>query len=222
MSKLKNNIEYLGLSFKKEILKIILINIFIVGLTIGSYFIFDQPFVFIVVAIIGLFLDYFLISSYSSKRQYLLRIREDEFVAIISYFKIFISNGNNVYHSLECLIPYSSLWMGDTIQNLLNDIDMDKSVRPFIKFASNFNSVTIENVMISIFQMVEEGEGDNRLNQFTFTFEQYSKEHMNQLIDSKQKSLDTMNMFPLVGAGVMTMILMLSILTVIGDLSNVI
>ena len=222
MSKLKNNIDYLGLSFKKEILKIVLINVIIIGLVIGSYFLFDQPFIFIVAAIIGLFLDYFLISSYSSRKQTLLRIREDEFVAIISYFKIFISNKNNVYHSLECLIPYASSWMGNEIQNLLNDIDADKSVKPFIKFASNFNSTIIENVMISIYQMVDEGEGENRLTQFTFSFEQYSKEHMNQLIDSKQKSLDTMNMFPLVGAGAMTMILMLSILTVIGDLSNVI
>lgn len=222
MGKLKNNIEYLGLSYKKEILKIILFNLIIIGLTIGAYFIFDQPFAFIVVIIIGLFINYFLISSYSSKKNQLLRMREDEFVAIISYFKIFISNRSNVYHSLECLIPYASMWMGNEIQNLLNDIDVDKSVKPFVRFASNFNSPTIENVMISIYQMVDEGESENRLTQFTFTFETYAKEHKNQLIDSKQKSLDTINMFPLVGAGAMTMILMLSILTVIGDLSNVI
>ena len=98
MSKLKNNIDYLGLSFKKEILKIVLINVIIIGLVIGSYFLFDQPFIFIVAAIIGLFLDYFLISSYSSRKQTLLRIREDEFVAIISYFKIFISNKNILIH----------------------------------------------------------------------------------------------------------------------------
>ena len=222
MSKLKNNIEYLGLSYKKEILKIILLNIIIIALVVGAYFLFDQPSVFAVIAVIGLFLDYFLISSYSSKKNRLLRNREDEFVAIISYFKIFISNRNNVYHSLECLKPYASEWMSNEIQNLLEDIDIDKSVKPFVKFASNFNSPTIENVMIAIYQMVDEGESENRLTQFTFTFEQFSKEHKNQLIDSKQKSLDTMNMFPLIGAGAMTMILMLSILTVIGDLSNVI
>ena len=222
MGKLKNNIEFLGLSYKKEILKIVLINILIVGLIILSYFLFDQPFVFAIIAVIGLFLDYFLISSYSSKKSRLLRRREDEFVAIISYFKIFISNKNNVYHSLECLKPYASIWMSNEIQNLLDDIDLDKSVKPYIKFASNFKSSVIENVMISIYQMVDEGENESRLNQFTFTFEAFSKEHKEHLIDSKQKSLDTMNMFPLVGAGAMTMILMLSILTVIGDLSNVI
>ena len=222
MSRLKNNIEFLGLSYKKELIKICLIDLGIIGIVVLSYFFFDQPFVYIVAAVIGLFLNYFLFSSYSSKKSRLLRKREDEFVAIISYFKIFISNKNNVYHSFECLKPYASTWMSNEIQNLLDDIDLDKSVKPFVKFASSFKSPVIENVMISIYQMVDEGENESRLNQFAFTFEAFSKEHKESLIDSKQKSLDTMNMFPLVGAGAMTMILMLSILTVIGDLSNVI
>ena len=222
MNRLKSTIEFLGLSFKKELLKIILINVGLVAFIIAAYFLFNQPYFFIGIAIGGIFLDYFLLSSYSSKKNNLMKEREDEFVSIISYFKIFISNRNNVYHSLECLKPYCSTWMANELQNLLNDMDLDKSVRPFVTFSLNFRSPTIENVMVSIYQMIDEGENTNRLTQFTFTFEQFSKEHKEQLIDSKQKSLDTMNMFPLLGAGAATMILMFSILTVIGDLTNVV
>ena len=168
-----------------------------------------------------MFVDYLFLSSYSSKKETLLREREDEFVSIISYFKIFISNKSNVYHSLESLVPYSSIWMESQLKNLLSDIDNDKSVKPFITFAKQFESPTIENVMVSIYQMIDEGENINRLTQFSFTFEQFSREHKEQLIESKQKSLDSINIFPLVGAGGMTMILMFSIITIIGDLSYV-
>ena len=222
MFNLKETITFLGLSYKKEILKILLINVIVIGFVIGAYFLFDQMYIFMMVAIGGIFLDYFFISSYSNKKASLLEERESEFVSIISYFKIFISNKNNVYHSFECLIPYSSEWMSNEISNFLHEIDMDKSVKPFVNFASNFNSPTIENVMMSIYQMIDEGESTNRLTQFTFTFEQFSKQHKDNLIDKKQKSLDIMNTFPLIGAGGATLVLMFSILTVIGDLSNVI
>lgn len=222
MSNLKKSIEFLNLSYKKELFKIIGINVLMIAIIVPAYFFIKQLYIFIFFCLAAVFVDYFLISSYSSKKEAIKRAREDEFVSIISYFKIFISNQNNIYHSLECLIPYASTWMANEIQNLLNDIDLDKSVKPFISFANNFESSFVENVMLSIYQMVDEGENTNKLNQFTYTFESFSKEHMEHQIDSKQKSLDSINTFPLIGAGAITMVLMLSILTVIGDLTNVI
>ena len=222
MSMLRKHMDFLGLSIKKEILKLIIINIILIGIIITSFIFLNQPFLSIMVGVSSLFIDYYLFSSYSSKKNRIIREREDEFVSIISYFKIFISNKSNVYHSLECLKPYSSNWMANELDNLLNDIDHDKSIQPFVAFAKNFNSPTIENVMISIYQMVDEGESEDRLTQFAFTFEQFSREHKEHLIDAKQKSLDTINVFPLAGAGLITMILMFTILTVIGDLNNVI
>jgi hypothetical protein len=62
--------------------------------------------------------------------------RENEFIKVISYFKIFITNNFNVYSSFKATLPYASIWLKEEIEKLLNEIDVDKSIQPFINFAS--------------------------------------------------------------------------------------
>ena len=193
MNNFKNTLQFLNLSFKKEVIKLLIINLVIIAIIAVSYFFIKEIYIFIMIIFGGVFIDYYLISSYGQKRDRILRNREDEFVSMISYFKIFIGNQNNVYHSFECLLPYASEWMANEINNLLGDMDRDKTVRPFIDFAKQFNSPTIESVMLSIFQMIDEGGNENRLNHFNFSFEQFSINHKDALIDAKQKSLDSIS-----------------------------
>ncbi len=222
MSKLKENMEFLSLDIKKEILKIVGINVGLIALMVCSYIFLDQIYVFIFICVAAVVVDYILLTSYSSRKERVLKERENEFVSIISYFEIFISNNTNVYHAFECLIPYSSTWMANEITNLLHEIDYDKSVKPFINFAHLFNSTSIENIMLSIYQMIDEGESNTRLNQFVLTFEEFSRTHKLDLLDSKQKSLDSINNFPLIGAGLIAIVLTFSVISVIGELINVV
>ena len=221
MNNFKNTLQFLNLSLKKEVIKLAIVNIALIAIIVIASIFVKEFYVFIMIIFGGIFIDYYLISSYGSKKDQIIRDREDEFVSMISYFKIFITNGNNVYHSFECIVPYASEWMSNEINNLLNDMDRDKTVRPFIDFAKQFNSPTIENVMLSIYQMIDEGENENRLNHFTFSFEQFSNNHKDALIASKQKSLDGVNVFPLIGSSIITVVLTFSVLSLLGDMSYV-
>ena len=120
------------------------------------------------------------------------------------------------------LVPYASDWMNLRIQNMLKEIDLDKSVTPFINFSKNFTYLVIENVMISIYQMVEQGEDESNLLQFDYVFSSLSNSLMETKIDNHQKSIDSMNAFPLIGAGLITITLTLSIIAILGELINVI
>ena len=112
--------------------------------------------------------------------------------------------------------------MSNEIQNLLDDIDLDKSVKPFVKFASNFKSPVIENVMISIYQMIEQGEVSEQLNQFTILFEQMSQTLNDERKDRKLRSFDIVSFLPIIGAGLVTMALTFSMLSIVGEMTNVI
>ena len=96
--------------------------------------------------------------------------REDEFISLVSYFQVFINNGINVYQSFKSLINYSSTWMSEQISELIEEIDKDKTVQPFINFANKFVSPIVANVMVSIYQMVDQGDSREQLNQFTIFF----------------------------------------------------
>lgn len=218
----KDTIEFVGLSYKKEILKIVLINIASLGGIAILYFVFDYLIYVIVAAIALMAVDYLLLSRYKDKKNLMLKAREDELIAIISYFEIYLQNKNNVYQSFNLLIPFCSPWMKDKIETFLKEIDKDKTVQPFINFANNFKHLASHSLMLSIYQMVEQGESFEQLTQFNVIYDELAKNRNKELIEQKERSLANMSTFPLAGAGLITVTLTISILSLLGDLINVI
>ena len=221
-SKLKETIEFVGLSYKKEILKIFLVNVFfLLGAVAINFFLHNL--IFAIIAIVFLVVcDYFLLTRFNDKKKALLKSRENELVAIISYFEVYVQNKNNVYQSFKQLIPYCSDWMKDKIENLLREIDEDKSVKPFINFANNFKQLASHSLMLSIYQMVDQGEDTSQLKQFNVIFDELAKNRSHEMLEEKEKGLSNMSTFPLIGAGLITITLTISILLILGDLMNVI
>ena len=217
----KNNIEYVGLDYKKEIIKIVLINFVTILAFILIYIKLKQtPIIFILLLMLALY-DYFKISYFSNYRKQLIKERENEFIQLISYFEVYVTNHINVYQCFKKLIPYSSKWMETEITKFLQEIDKDKSVKPFINFAKKFKAPVIENIMISIYQMIDSGESKEQLNQFNLFFFQLEKAHQKEMIDAMERSLSGVDSYPLFGVAGITLLITVSILSMIGDLINV-
>lgn len=219
MPNLKQDIQYLGLDYKKEITKLILYNVILLVLVLSSFFFIKQVFINVFIVLGGITFDYVLITSYSSKRKSVLLERKNDLIKLISYFRIFINNNTSVYHAIESLIPYSSEWMANEISNLLKNIDIDKSVIPFVNFASIFKDKNIENVMTSIYQMIEM-ENNDRLSRFALIFQEIERNHKKELLSQKSQSLDLINNFPLFGAGLISIILTIGVMNIIGGMIN--
>lgn len=219
---LRNKIEYCGLNYKIEIRKIFFINLICAISSIVIYFIFKEIRYLIFLVLLVLTIDYLLISNYSTKAKQLDEEREDEFVTIISYFEVFISNKNNVYQSFVKTIQYCTDWMKDIVSNFLKEIDGDKTVQPFINIANNFKLKIVTNIMLSIFTMVDQGESFEQINNFQIIFEQLLKSKKLEKLEKKQRSLSILASLPLVGAAGMTITLTISVIQIIGDLVNVI
>lgn len=218
---LKTRLTLLGLSYQKEVAILLLIPmIFAIG-GFAIYFFFKEVIAGVGIAIAGLVLDYLYFSRYSKLEKEMEREHINEFISLMSYFEAFISNGNNVYNSFKMLIPYSSPYMDDVINSLLIQIDMDKSVGPYITFASKFNSHVIESLMLSIYQMIDSGESTNQFTEFEFLFSNIKNSYSESLIEEKKKSLDSLNSFPLIGAGFLIITLSICIVSLIGGYINV-
>ncbi len=219
---LKETIDFVGLSYKKEMLKIILINIILLLGAVLLYLFLDNL-IYAIMLFIGLcLLDFFLLTRYSDKKQNILKNRENELVAIISYFEVYIQNNNNVYQSFAQLIPYCSDWMKEKIETMLSEIDNDKTVQPFINFAHNFQQLSSHSLMLSIYQMIDQGENSEQLLQFNVIFDELSKNRNKEMVDQQDRALSNMSTFPLIGAGLITVTLTISILTILGDLIYVV
>lgn len=218
----KKTIEFVGLSYQKEMLKIVMINVALLLAALIVY-LFTKNIIYSIFVIIFLTaIDYVLISQYSDKKKRILKSRENELITILSYFDVYIRNNNNVYQCFNLLIPYCSNWMKGRIENLLYDIDKDKTVQPFINFANNFKNISTQSLMLSIYQMVDQGENSEQLSHFNLLFNEISKSRNKEMVDQKDKSLSSMSLFPLAGAGLITISLTVSILMILGDLIDVI
>ena len=221
-NKLKETIEFVGLSYKKEMLKIGAVNlVLLIGMV--CLFLFLKNLIMVILLFIGtLLIDFFLLTRYSDKKKMILKNHENELIAIVSYFEVYIQNNSNVYQSFNRLIPYCSDWMKERIETLLKEIDADKTVQPFINFAKNFQQLSTHSLMLSIYQMVDQGENSEQLLQFNVIFDELAKNRNKEMVEQKEKSLSSMSTFPLIGAGLITVSLTISILSILGDLINVI
>lgn len=217
----KDRISSLGLSYQREILILLAINVLLLGMGVGAYLLFNHWLAFVVLGITIIAANFLYLSRYSSMEKTLEREHVNELISLLSYFEIFISNGNNVYTSFKMLIPYCSIFMEENINLMLNQIDIDKSVGPFIRFAARFNNRVIESLMLSIYQMVDNGENSGQFNEFNTLFSNIAKDHEIALVEEKKRKLNSLDSWPLVGSGTITIVLAVAILNIIGDYINV-
>lgn len=222
INRIKESIIFLGLSLKKELLVFSLINLLLLSLVVGLFLLKINVIISIVSLCFIPLIDYIYLSRYVDQVKKLKQLRNNELISLLSYFEIFISNHNNVYKSLELLKQYSSSWMEERLDELLKGIDLDKSVAPFITFSNHFDLLVIQNMMISIYQMVEQGESKEALAQFDYLFASINESLYLEKLELKNKRLDMLNAFPLIGAGLITILLTISIMSILGDIINVI
>ena len=218
----KDRIQSLGLSYQKEVALLLAINVLVAGVGAGAYFYFHHWLAFALLGVTLIAINFLYLSRYGNLEKQKEKDHVNELISLLSYFEMFISNGNNVYTAFKMLIPYSSTFMEDAINSMLNQIDVDKSVGPFINFASKFNNRIIESLMLSIYQMVDNGENSGQFAEFNILFANISKDHQIAMIEEKKRKLNGLDTWPLIGSGAITIILAIAILNIIGDYINVI
>ncbi len=220
MSKLKQNIEALGLSYKSQIAFLIILNVALIGLGVAGYFLLGKVAIsaFAIVAIV--LFNYVYISRFSSMRKALEKEAANEFISLLSFFKTYLSNGYSVYQSFRELTYFTSGLLLSRIETLLNNIDNDKSIAPFIDFSRQFKSLQIEQLMICLYQMVDEGNNTIYLTQFEYIFSKIREDNLKETLERKVSSMSNCSVFPLIGSALLIVMITFGIVEIIGESMN--
>ncbi len=177
----------------------------------------------LIVFIVALVLiDYYLYSSYRNGKRDVEVKHDDEFVSLITYLQIYITNGINVYQAFQMATSYLSSWMKEKVDYLLSQIDNDKTVTPFIDFATNFTLHHYDDILICLYQMVDQGNDGDFTQKFIYLFEKISEENRNANLERNKNSVAFISSLPLIGAAIYTICLTFGIINMIGDFVNVI
>lgn len=220
LNSLKMKIESLNLNYKKEITVLGIINALLLVLLIVVV-ILKPSIVFIAgIVFMDLVFNYYYLNRYNQmlrKREFKLNL---EFIEVFSYLRIYLYNNETVYIALKTINDFASSLMKERIDTLLLEIDSDKSVSPFMNFASKFSNKTIEEVMISLYEITNSGNSDLYLNQFVKNFEDF-KNRIEQNEENKRiKYFETINMLSIVGSGLIIIVLALSVVSLLGEITS--
>lgn len=87
---------------------------------------------------------------------------ENEFLDFFQ-FLLLLFNHNNLYQSLVKAKNYISGNLNNQVNMLIDNINVDKSEFPFIKFAENYNINNLKEVMLLLYQADEENKEINKM-----------------------------------------------------------
>ena len=210
----KRYIALLGLDYRKELIKIIALNILAIPIGIG-FGIMTSVIGGVISFFIALaFLNLFLSQGYEKALERRNEARTLAFIEAFSIIKIFINNAFNVYRSFEEAINYVKPIIREDLTRLLEDIDEDKTIQPYIKFARGFTPLIIEQLMIGLYQLDTEG-GVRHIEGFDFMFDKFQTQKVVELRRHYDERLDAMNMWPRLGAGIIALTLLLGVVQII-------
>ena len=218
--KLKQKMIYLGLSPKRE-LGILLLVDFVLLLSAALLYVFLKELLYSGISVgVMLIFDLVFLTRYSKSISAKNSENLRDFATIFGYFRVYIHNGFSVYSALKELVNFANEDLKKSIRILIKEIDEDKSVQPFIKFARQFKEIIIEEMMISIYQMIDDGETSDYLLQFEMIFDKFSDLLYDKSLKSKNAKLGTICSSALVGSCFLIIVLTLGIIGLIGDMIN--
>lgn len=220
IKKLKSQMLQLGLNPKKEGLILLITNLVLILGGVATYFVFKQLLYPAVCLGVALLFDVVFLTRYSKKIDGKNIENLQEFATLFGYFRIFIHNSYSVYSALRELLNFANNDLKNYLNTLLNSIDEDKTVQPFVNFARHFNEIIVEEMMISIYQLIDDGETSDYLMQFELIFDKFSDLLYQKYLRGKDSRLGTIGSAPLIGSCFLIIVLTIGIISVIGELVN--
>lgn len=185
-------------------------------LALISYLLFENiifPFIIIFVFIIVTFIKS---NEEDKKNKKEVEMKEYEFANMLSYLLVFLENNFNVYQSLEMTLSFIKEILVKDVEELINDIDVDKSIEPYQKFASKFKSNIVYQVVMMIYQLDINGYDAKYLNNFPSLISSLKEARVQNMISTRKMNMSFMTIVPIISLMMVVLVLIFYILMSVG------
>lgn len=218
MEKIKDYFDVIGKNYKKEIIKILLIELILLIAGVGLSFLYKNI-IYIIVSLVLLLITpvimYFLYES--SKKAKENRLFND-FINSLIYFRIYLEAGFNIYQAFNEILKYSSNeLLSEKIKIMLSQIDNDKSVVPYLNFAKNFNREIIDQLMLSIYEMNDSLSDTKHINSFIYLFDKILENSQKEQEERKKQNLLSKANYSLVGGAIFILAIIVGVINLMGS-----
>ncbi len=188
-----------NLDIKREAIGAAVVSVVVITMGLLGTFYWKQPLLMAPAALFASAYVFMLLNRPKSILRKKVQEKQEEFVHLLSFFRLFINNGKPVYVALEETRTYARGEMVHYFDQLLSGIDGDKTIEPYLAFSNHFDSMEIKQTMISIYELSLDG-GKERFLHFDSIFERIAEEKRNEAYERLKNRLANLNFLPLIGS----------------------
>lgn len=185
---LKDILGWLGINYKKAMKNRIILSCFFTFLVIFLGVYFKSVYILISSIFIGIGYYKYQYLSIKNKRKNLIAIKRRMFPAFVKKILILIRT-NNVYTSLVKMIDYTDDPIQKNLIELVEEIKVDKSIKPFTNFADKMEFDEAYQIMAMLYTFQEHAMSrSNLVSLESFISHLYDNE-IDEVVEGKKRLL---------------------------------
>jgi len=185
-------------------------------LALISYLLFENIIFSFIIIFVFIIVTFIKSNEEDKKNKKEVEMKEYEFANMLSYLLVFLENNFNVYQSLEMTLSFIKEILVKDVEELINDIDVDKSIEPYQKFASKFKSNIVYQVVMMIYQLDINGYDAKYLNNFPSLISSLKEARVQNMISTRKMNMSFMTIVPIISLMMVILVLIFYILMSVG------
>jgi anaerobic selenocysteine-containing dehydrogenase len=132
--------------------------------------------------------------------------------------KVLILQGQMPYQAMQTTLPFLDSNLAEAFHNLLMEIDLDKSIQPYLHFAKKFKSLMIEQLLFSLYQLENQGGDGRQLQQFQYLFDQVEHQFYQQELLQFHEKMQQQNNLVMIATALIAITLLVGVMQMVGGM----
>lgn len=154
------------------------------------------------------------VSQKESEQLKLVQAMMDAF----SLLKVLIDQGMLPYQAMKKMLPFLSKNLISPIQGLLDMIEQDTSIQPYLKCSEAFHSLMIEQLFFSLYQLENQGGKSDSFIHFQYLFDQADHQFDQRQLHALQERMQSASGMVMIATGVLAFSLLIGVMQLLAGM----
>lgn len=216
IEKLKLLCGRLKIDFKKDLIITIVVFSFILAVGVVLSFVYSLI-IGIIIWIIGFIYVFLHYSNLKSLVKQLTNSKEIAFNGFYRYVVTLLKNNHILYSALQASLEYVDEVLVDDVNQLINEMENDTTMEPFLNFSMSFDDENIKQMIILLYKTQDSGIIDDVLDSINDCIVNLQDTSIKNYIYKEEKKIEKYYMFPIILSAVVMIMVSFYVFSLIGE-----
>lgn len=216
IEKLKLLCGRLKIDFKKDLIITIVVFSFMLAVGVVLSFVYSLI-IGIIIWVIGFVYVFLHYSNLKSLVKQLTNSKEIAFNGFYRYVVTLLKNNHILYSALQASLEYVDEVLVDDVNQLINEMENDTTMEPFLNFSMSFDDENIKQMIILLYKTQDSGIIDDVLDSINDCIVNLQDTSIKNYIYKEEKKIEKYYMFPIILSAVVMIMVSFYVFSLIGE-----